>query len=441
MQSIQRHIMIDSVLLEDNQHWTNQSIYDKYVSRTILPKAIKYLEAKEIVALIGARRVGKSTLAKLLIKNLIQEENIDPKQIFFINLEKPEFIPYKDDPSYLQVIYDEYHKLANPNKKEKIYFFIDEIQVFENWELFIKSKFESTDIKFIITGSNSSLLTSNYATTLTGRVLRLQLDSFSFKEFLEFKNIPHKSALDKAQYKIEIKRCLDEYLQWGGYYSVISNDDKLIKKDYLKQIAEDIVLKDIVPRYNIKNSAAIKDLFYYLISNTTTLINYSSLAKKINIDPKMIKEYIGYFEDNFLITTIPQYHNKLTAQITSSKKLYLNDNGFLNIGINRSNDFGKRLENLVFIELYKQDKKLTFLKDKYECDFYTQNKLYQVTVTIEDEAVRKRELRSFGYFFKDENKKNILIVADDYHSIENEYEGIEIISLYKWLLDEELTFV
>lgn len=427
--------MIESILLEDNQHWTNQFVYDKYISRTILSKAVHYLDAKEIVAIIGARRVGKSTLVKLLIKNLIQEQSIDSKQIFFINLEKPEFIPYKNDASYLQVIFDEYLKLANPNKEQKIYFFIDEIQIFENWELFIKSKYEALNIKFVITGSNSSLLTSNYATTLTGRVLRLQLDSFSFQEFLAFKNIPYKTALEQTQYKIDIKRYLDEYLQWGGYYSVISNDDEMIKKEYLRQIAEDIILKDIVPRYNIKNSSAIKDLFYYLVSNTTTLINFSSLAKKINIDPKMIKEYIGYFEDNFLITTIPQYHNKLSAQISSSKKLYLNDNGFLNIGINRSNDKGKRLENLVFIELYKQDRELTFLKDTYECDFYTQNRLYQVTVSIEDESVRKRELRSFGHFFKNENKKNILIVQDDYHSMQNQYKNIEITSLYKWLLD------
>ena len=113
----------------------------------------------------------------------------------------------------------------------------------------------------------------------------------------------------------------DEYLKWGGYYNVISVNDVMIKKETLKNIAEDIILKDIVPRYNIKNSSAIKDLFYYVVSNATTVLNYSTLAKKINIDAKMIKEYIGYFEDNFLIATIPVYHTKLTEQIKSAKKL------------------------------------------------------------------------------------------------------------------------
>jgi len=157
---------MDSILLEDNRHWVNQSIYGDFTSREILAKAVKYLGAKEILALVGARRVGKSTLAKLLIHELLK--SVEAKNIFFINLEKPEFIPYKEDASYLNVIFDAYLKLANPNIQNKIYFFIDEVQVFQNWEVFVKSKYENSNIKFIITGSNASLLTSNYATVLTG---------------------------------------------------------------------------------------------------------------------------------------------------------------------------------------------------------------------------------------------------------------------------------
>jgi len=176
---------MESILYEDNPHWTNSNVYDAYTPRELLPKALSYLDAKQIIALIGARRVGKSTIAKLMIKELMK--STEAKNIFFINLEKPEFIPFKNDASYLNKIYDAYLKLANPNKDERIYFFIDEIQIFENWEIFVKSKYENSNIKFIITGSNSSLLTSNYATVLTGRVLKLQVYSFSFTEFLNYK--------------------------------------------------------------------------------------------------------------------------------------------------------------------------------------------------------------------------------------------------------------
>jgi len=427
---------MDSILLEDNNHWINTHSYDSFVDRDILNKAILYLETKEILALIGARRVGKSTLAKLLIKELLK--SVEAKNIFFINLEKPEFIPYKNDASYLNTIFDQYLKIANPNQDKKIYFFIDEVQIFQNWEVFVKSKYENSNIKFIITGSNSSLLTSDYATVLTGRVLKLQIYSFSFLEFLQYKNIAYSSLLEQVSNKIEISRAKDEYLKWGGYYSVISNSDEMIKKEILKNIAEDIILKDIVPRYKIKNSQAIKDLFYYVVSNATTALNYSTLAKKIGIDAKMIKEYVGYFEENFLVSTISMFHNKLTEQtcdggitshrIKSTKRLYLNDNGFLNLGVNRTKNIGNSLENAVFNILHQNYSTITYLKDNYEIDFFTNDTLYQVSYEIEDEKTRIRELRSFKYF-KKANEKCELIT----YNTNDKVDEIEIIGFEKFL--------
>ena len=421
-----------SILLEDNPHWINQSCYDSFIPREILKNAIEFLQTKEILALIGARRVGKSTIAKLLIKELLKTTQAN--NIFFINLEKPEFIPYKNDAAYLNNIFDEYLKIANPNTKEKIYFFIDEVQIFNNWEVFVKSKYENSNIKFIITGSNSSLLRSNYATVLTGRVLKLQVYSFNFSEFLTFKNIKHNTVLEQVSNKIEIARAKDEYLKWGGYYSVISNKNEMIKKEQLKNIAEDIILKDIVPRYKIKNSSVIKDLFYYVVSNATATLNYSSLAKKLNIDAKMIKEYIEYFEDNFLVATISNYHTKLTQQLKSAKKLYITDNGFLNLGINRSPNIGNSLENFVFNVLLQKDKQLAYINDKYEIDFKTNDTLYQVSYNIENEKTLKRELNSFKYFCNTtENCKLITYNTTD------KIDNIEIESFEEFIFNETTT--
>jgi len=419
---------MESILLEDNSHWINTTVYDNYIKRDILKKTITFLDTKQIIALIGARRVGKSTIAKLMIKELLK--TVEAKNIFFINLEKPEFIPFKNDATYLNKIYDEYLKLANPNKNEKIYFFIDEIQIFENWEVFVKSKYENSNIKFIITGSNSSLLTSNYATVLTGRVLKLEIYSFSFLEFLQFKKIPHSTKIEQIAYKIDISRAKDEYLKWGGYFNVISTDDEMIKREILKNIAEDIILKDIVPRYKIKNSSAIKDLFYYVVTNATTIINYATLAKKINIDAKSIKEYIGYFEDNFLICTISNYHTKLTEQIKSEKKLYLNDNGFLNLGITRSLNKGARLENMIFTILAQKDENITFIRDTVEMDFFSEvNGYFQVAYEVSDEKTKQRELGSFGYLKKKKKLKKTLVTYDTNMVLDE----IEIVSFEKFI--------
>jgi len=416
---------MESILLEDNPHWLNSDAYNNYIKRQILGKALKLIETKEILAILGARRVGKSTLAKLIIKELLNKT--EAKNIFFINLEKPEFIPYKNNPAYLEKIFESYLKLANPNMSKKIYFFLDEIQIFKNWEVFIKSKYENSNIKFIITGSNSSLLESNYATMLTGRVIKLQVYPFSFLEFLDYKKISYSTKLEQTKNKIAISKVKDEYLKWGGYFSVISNGDSFIKKEYLKNIAEDIILKDIVPRYRIKNSNEIKDLFYYLISNATTSINYSKLSQKIGIDAKMIKEYIEYFKDNYLISTISQYHNKLTSQIKSAKKLYINDNGFLNLGINRSNNQGAVLENFVFTVLNQTFGNVCYVKDTQEIDFKVQDYLIQVSFDLNDEKTFKREINAFS----NKNGKKIIITYDT----NDTYKDIEIISVENFIFN------
>jgi len=421
---------MDSILLEDNQHWINPTAYEHYVSRDVLQKALSFLDTKHIIALIGARRVGKSTIAKLMIKELLK--TVQSKNIFFINLEKPEFIPFKNDVVYLSKIYDEYLKFMNPNLKEIIYFFIDEVQIFANWEIFVKSKYENSNIKFIITGSNSSLLTSNYATVLTGRVLKLQIYSFSFLEFLRYKNIPYQTKIEQVSNKVDISRAKDEYLKWGGYFNVMATNDEMIKKEILKNIAEDIILKDIVPRYKIKNSSAIKDLFYYVVSNATTILNYTTLAKKINIDAKSIKEYIGYFEDNFLISTLSNHHTKLTEQIKSAKKLYLSDNGFLNLGISRSFNNGIRLENMMFTILAQNNESITYIREKVEIDFFVEDSGYfQVAYEINDESTRQREFKSFEYFNKEKHLKNILITYDR----NEQKDDVLVLSLEKFIFE------
>lgn len=426
---------MESILLSDNQHWVNDKAYDSFVTRDLLSKALVFLEAKEILVIIGARRVGKSTLAKLMIKELLKKD-VEAKNIFFINLEKPSFIPYKGDANYLNTIFDEYIKIAEPDLQKKIYFFIDEIQIFNNWEVFVKSNYENSNIKFIITGSNSSLLTSNYASLLTGRVLKLKLTSFSFKEFLRYKNIDCSSKIIITQNRLPIQKAQDEYMKWGGYFSVISNDNEELKREILKNIAEDIILKDIVPRYHIKNSSTIRDLFYYVVSNATMMLNYTSLSKKLGIDSKMIKEYILYFEDNFLVSLVSKEHNKLSESIKSSKKVYINDNGLLNLGVNPNRNRGASLENLVFLELDRDTESIHYLRDTKEIDFTCNNTLIQVSYNIEDDKTFKREVEAFEYFKTNSTCKALLIT----NNTNDVHKNITIVAFDRFVFQKNLYF-
>ncbi|RBQ29266.1 ATP-binding protein [Aliarcobacter vitoriensis] len=413
-----------NILIEQNPHWQNK-VY-KSVRREALDKLISYLPLKQIITITGIRRCGKSTLSKQAINHLINS-GVNAQNIFFINLENPMFLEYKNDASFLGVIYEEYLKLINP--KGKVYCIFDEIQYFENWQVYIKSKYETSDIKYIITGSNSSMLSNELNTLLSGRSLNIHLNTFSFKEFLDYKNIKYSNEFEQISNHIEIQRAKEMYLKWGGFYEVFDVEDELIKKEILLNYVKNIIYQDIVPRYGIRNSQILERLFFYLLSNSTNLINYTTLSQTFDISDKTIKEYINYFEDTFLLKRLDKFHNKQKEIVKSFKKIYSLDNGFLQIAPKFSTNFGMSLENMVFIVLNQRVENLYYLKDLQEIDFFDTNKLYQVSYDISEAKTKQRELNAFSYFNKENRYRNLLIT----YNINESIDDIEVLSFEKFI--------
>jgi predicted AAA+ superfamily ATPase len=288
-----------------------------------------------------------------------------------------------------------------------------------------------TDIKFIITGSNSSMLSNALNTLLSGRSLSIHLDTFSFTEFLNFKQIDHKSEFSQISNRIDISRAKDEHLKWGCFFEVFSCEDETIKKDILISYAKNIIYQDIVPRYNIRNSHIVERLFFYLLGTTTTILNYTTLAKTFELTDKTIKEYINHFEDTFMFKRIDRYHTKERVKIKSTKKLYCLDNGFLQISPKHSLNNGAILENSVFNILNQKYENITYQKEKYEIDFYVEDKLIQVSYDISDEKTRNRELNAFKYF--DQTKQKLLITYDTTKNFDN----IEAVKLEQFIYSEK----
>ncbi len=418
--------MLKDILIEQNLHWKNKQ--HTYVKRELLDKLISYLPLKQIITITGIRRCGKSTLAKEAIYHLI-ENGVEASNILFVNLEHPYFLEFRHDPNYLGEIYDAYLKLFNP--KDKVYVVFDEIQYFDQWQVYIKSKYESSDIKYIITGSNSSMLSNDLNTLLSGRSLNIHLDTFSFSEFLDFKHIAYHNEFERISNKIEIYKAKEEYLKWGGFYEVMEVADESIKKDILLSYVKNILYQDIIPRYNIRNSEVVERLFFYLLSNVTTQLNYSTLSDMFSVSDKTIKEYINYFEDVFLLKRIDRYHTKTKERIKSTKKIYTLDNGLMQVASKNSKNLGNALENWVFTALNRENEALYYLKDGKEIDFYAQDTLYQVSYVIEDAKTKKREVDAFSSFSNIATKKS-LITFDTEETIEN----IEVISIDNFLLSK-----
>jgi len=417
-----------NILIEQNPHWNSR--INSSITREKLTQLIEYLPLRQVITISGIRRCGKSTLAKQAINYLIKS-GVNPYNILFVNLEQPYFLEYKHDANYLNTVYDEYLKLANPQGKTYVVF--DEVQFFENWQVFIKSKYEYSDIKFIITGSNSSLLSNDLNTLLSGRTLGIYLETFSFKEFLDYKQIAYTNEIERITNRIAIARAKEEYLTWGGFYEVFDEEQEHIKKEILIAYAKNIIYQDIIPRYGIRNSSELERLFFYLLSTATGIVNYSKLADIFDISDKSIKEYIGYFEEVFLLRRIDRHHTKPKEKIRSSKKIYLNDNGFLQIAPKHSKNLGTALENKVFNVLYANDNSVAYMREKYEVDFYSQKTLYQVAYDIDDEKTRKRELGAFKYFKSEDTQACKLITFETNEVVDD----IEVLSFDVFVLDDK----
>jgi len=314
----------------------------------------------------------------------------------------------------------------------KTYFIMDEIQYFENWQVFVKSKYETSDIKFIVTGSNSFMLSNELNTLLSGRSLNIHLDTFSFREFLDYKGIGYRDELSRTANKIAIDRAKEAYITWGGFFEVFEQDDASIKRDILLSYAKNIIYQDIVPRFGIRNSQTIERVFFYLLSNITGVLNYTTLAKTFDISDKTLKEYIRYFEDVFLLKRIDRFHTKQKESIKSTKKIYLLDNGFLQIAPRHSKNQGVALENTVFVELNKRCD-VTYMKERYEIDFKCTDTLYQVSCELLDDKTTHRELRAFERLDKDKKFARKLITFD---KADIQREDISSVSIEEFLIDE-----
>ena len=318
----------------------------------------------------------------------------------------------------------------------------DEIQNLPKWELFA-NRLQRQGYKLIITGSNSNLLSRELTTHLTGRHLLTNIFPFSFKEYLKFEN--------KELTNTETKEKLSKYLFNGGYPEILSKKVEL--KEYLSLLFNSILYKDIIKRYKIRNPKQIEDLATYLISNIANEYSYNSLAKIGKIKSShTIEKYLNYLEESFILFSLSRFSYKVKEQLSSNKKIYCIDNGFIQAkSFKASPDLGKLYENLVASKLKKQevDEKLRFYywknQQQEEVDFVIKEglkvkQLIQVCFNIKDLETKNREIRALIKAGKELKCNNLLIITEDTEDEEKvEWFGdkaaIKIIPLWKWLLE------
>ena len=428
-------------VLEDWNFWRKDQ--DTGFPRLQYLKQLQSLkDSNQIIVITGARRSGKSYLMRGFAKKLISE-GISKNNILFINFEDPRF--HKLDTDLLQKIYETYLESLNP--KGSIYIFLDEIQEIPEWEKWVRTMHELKKANLIISGSNARLLSRELSTLITGRHVDMTVFPLSFKEFLSFNNLEVNNSLDLVNKKIDIKRLLSEYFEYGSFPGVVLAG---AKKQILLAYFDDLLNKDLIRRYKIRKTGKIKELAIYYLSNISTPSTYNSLKKQLLLTTDTIEKFSGYIESIYLIFFVKRFSFKLKEQEKSPRKTYAIDVGLSNqVGFRFSLNTGRMAENLVFLELLRKkslDPKMElfyFKNERHrEVDFVIKESLkvksaVQVCWNIEDLKTKKREVDSLIVGLEDLNLKEGLVITEDYENVEyyKEFE-IKFIPLYKWLLNQ-----
>lgn len=287
----------------------------------------------------GVRRCGKSTI-------LLQLLNQKYKKSFYCNFEDIRLVSF-DTSDFVRL-----H--AEIKKREVDVLFFDEIQLVKGWDVFVHQLLRES-FKVFITGSNASLLSKELGTHLTGRHIPMELFPFSYNEFLEYKK------LEASEDSVE------QYLSIGGVPEYVKTDMQMI----LTTMMDDILVRDIAIRQSIRDVSSLKQLALYLLSNIGKPVAANKLTGLFGVKaPSTILEYFSYLSDAYLLEFVPQFSYSLKTQSRNPKKVYAIDTGLVTaLSMSFTDDFGRRLENLVYLHLRRKYKEIFFFANKGECDF------------------------------------------------------------------------
>jgi predicted AAA+ superfamily ATPase len=385
-------------ILERWNRW-GRAILVPGLTREITETLIKYLDTPEIIALLGPRRAGKTTVLYQLIHHLEKHQHVDPRAILHINFEEPSLAPTLTL-KMMDTLYDEYRAHIYP--EGKAYLFLDEIQNIPEWERWVRARNESENIKIFITGSSAKLFSRELGTLLTGRHLVFSVFPLNFREYLQFRNVPlpHQTALISPPKTIQHQ--LLQFMQWGSFPAVILAQDDEQREELLRRYFDDILYKDVALRHSIRDLNTLRNFAAHLLTQTGSLLSFTRLGNLFGISTELASHYCHYLQESYLITLLPFYSLKVSERNRNPQKIHVIDPGIRRIAsLSGSKDFGHLIESMVYNKLRQvKNDGIFYWKKTGEMDFVLRrsNKIEQVIQVaysgLDDPSICNREINA-----------------------------------------------
>ena len=396
--------MLSRDLEELLQKWASE---EKTFKRDIEDKIVPFLSNKNVVFLYGPRRSGKSVVARRLLEKM-------PAHTItrYVNLEDPALI------GSLNIdLLDRFSADLGP--KDTVVF--DEMQLITGWEKWVRVAVDTRKCQIIVTGSSAKLLSSEFATALGGRGIGFQILPFSFSEFRRI-----------------TKMGFEDYLKTGGYPEVALNPEK--KEKLLESYFELALIKDIITRYDIRDSAALRNLAFYLLTNSGKQISLKKIRAALGLSYDTSRQFIEYLESAFLVFQVPFFAYSMADSLTRSRKIFAYDLGMQQYASKSfTEDKGHLAEAAVAIELKRRGFETFYWKNSKEVDFIAKQKTKIEPINVcFSETPPKRETDGLVEFCKKNKLTKATILCEGKKEI-NTIDGVKIEKrdLQEWLKKQE----
>lgn len=352
---------LKELFYEYNPWWSGDMPDMVMIERpAILSSLYPLMQTRDVIMLSGLRRVGKTSTIKYLIRYLIQQEKINPAHCFYISMDD-----YQLKNLSITDVINAYRIIMKLSVTEKIFVFLDEITYAADFQIQLKNLYDKGHVKCIVSSSSSSLLKDDSA-HLTGRKRIVEINPLNFEEYCLFKNI-HVAPADERL----LETYFLEYMKTGGIPEYVLHGDR----EYLVNLVDDIITKDIIAKHNIRQPGVIKEFFILLMERAGKQISINKIANILSISVDSAKRYLSLFEETYLIHLVSRF-GKTNETILSPKKVYATDIGIRNAVVG-FRDKGAIFENIVFMAIKKYEPQY-FYQDQNEIDFIFDDTLIEV---------------------------------------------------------------
>ncbi len=347
---------MDDLLYQYNPWWESQlDTTNLWPRPERLNKIAALISEKRALFLTGMRRVGKTTLIKLLANKLISD-GADPHTILYVSMD--DYL--LRDVAIVDVV-SAFRKIHKHSVDRPVFLFFDEIASKQDYPQQLKNLIDRENVTILAASSSSSLLRDRRA-FLTGRSVTIEIQPLSLNEYLDFKGI---KVARKDQQLLDTY--FRDYIRDGGLPENVLQPSR----DYLMNLVDDIIQKDITALHGLKDSQILRDYFILLMDRSSKQISINKVGNILKISPDTSRRYLSYFEDTYLIHLLPRW-GKTNERILSPKKVYASDLGIKYL-FTGDRDLGSYFENYIFLLLHQQQKLSYFYDNGIEIDFLTED--------------------------------------------------------------------